>query len=120
MLNSLPALRLQFNHLNEHKFRHGFEDTINTMCGCGSEVETTEHFLLRCHLYSPQGLELLENLLKVDASFLNLNVKDKVDFLLYGSQSAISKSSNHEILKFVMNYVKETGHFDRPLLCPNQ
>ena len=85
------------------------------MCACGSEVETTEHFLLRCHLYSPQRLELFENLEKVDASFLNLNVKAKVNFLLYGSQSAISK-----ILKFVINYIKETGRFDRPLFCPNQ
>ena len=87
----LTRLRLQFSHLNEHKFRHGFGDTINAMCACGSEVETTEHFLLRCHLYSPQRLELTENLLKVEASFLNLNVKDKVSFLLYDSQSATSR-----------------------------
>ena len=52
------------------------------MCACGSEVETTEHFLLRCHLYSPQRLELFENLEKVDSSFLNLKVKEKVSFLL--------------------------------------
>ena len=116
----LTRLKLQFSHLNEHKFRHGFEDTINTMCAYRSEFETTEQFLLRCHLYSPQRLELFENLEKVDASFLNLNVKDKVNFLLYGSQSAISKSSNHEILKFEINYIKETGRFDRPLFCPNQ
>ena len=116
----LTRLSLQFSHLNEHKFRHGFEDTINAICACGSEVETTEHFLLRYHLYSPQRLELFENLGKVDSSFLNLNVKDKVNFLLYGSQSATSKSSNHEILKFVINYIKETGRFDRPLFCSNQ
>ena len=90
------------------------------MCACGSEVETTEHFPLRCHLYSPRRLELFENLEKVDSSFLNLNVKDKVRFLLYDSQSATSKSSNHEILKFVINFIKETGRFDRPLFCPNQ
>ena len=40
----LTHLRLQFSHLNEHKSRHGFEDTINAMCACGSEVETTEIF----------------------------------------------------------------------------
>ena len=90
------------------------------MCACGSEVETTKHFLLRCHLYSPQRLELFENLEKVDASFFNLNVKGKVNCLLYSSQSAISKSSNHEILKFLINCIKETGRFDRPLFCPNQ
>ena len=111
----LTRLRLQFSHLNEHKFRHGFEDTINAMCACGSEVEFTEHFFLRCHLYSPQRLELLENLEKVDSSYLNLNVKGKVSFLLYGSQSTTSKSSNHKILKCVINYIKETGRFDRPL-----
>ena len=111
----LTRLRLQFSHLNEHKFRHGFGDTINAMCACGSEVETTEHFLLRCHLYSPQRLELFENLEKVDSSFLNL----KASFLLCGSQSATSKSSNHEILKFIIKYIKETARFDTPLFCPN-
>ena len=116
----LTRLRLQFSNLNEDKFTHGFEDTINTMCACGSEVETTEHFLLRCHLYSPQRLELFENLEKVDSSFLNLNIKEKVIFLLYGSQPASSKSCNHEIQKFVINYIKGTGRFDRPLFCPNQ
>ena len=116
----LTRLRVQFIHLNEHKFRHGFGNTINAMCACESEVETTEHFLLRCHLYSSQRLELFENLEKVDSSVLNLIVKDKVSLLLYGSRSATSKSSNHEILKFVIDYIKETDRFDGPLVCPNQ
>ena len=87
------------------------------MCACGSEVETTEHFLLCCHLYSPQKLELFENLEKLNSSFLNLNVKDKVRFLLYGSQSATSKSPNHEIRKSVINYIKENGCFlSKPMI----
>ena len=90
------------------------------MCACKSKFETTEHFLLRCHLYSPQRLKLFENLEKVDSSFLNLKVKEKVSFLLYGSQSITPKSSNHEILKFVIKYIKETARFDTPLFCPNQ
>ena len=52
------------------------------MCACGNEVETTEHFLLHCHLYSPQRLELFENLEKVYSKFLNLNAKDKVSFFI--------------------------------------
>ena len=90
------------------------------MCACGSEVEITEHFLLRCHLYSPQILELFENLKKVDSNFLNLEVKDKISFLLFGSQSETSKYSNHEIFKFVINYMKETDTFEGPLFCSNQ
>ena len=57
----LTRLRLKFCHLNEHKFRHGFGDTMNAMCACGSEGETTKHFLLHCDLYFPQRPELSEN-----------------------------------------------------------
>ena len=77
-------------------------------------------FSLVAYLYSPRKLELFENLEKVDSRFLNLKVIDKVSFLLYGSQSATFKSSNYKIRIFAINYIKETGHFDIPLFCPNQ
>ena len=51
-LKLLTRLRLNFSHLNEHKFRHGFKDTVDPVCKCGVETETTLHFLLRCRLYS--------------------------------------------------------------------
>ena len=54
---------------HEHKFRHGFNDTINPMCACRTEAETTEHFLLRCHLYSTLRFELFENFEKIDPNF---------------------------------------------------
>ena len=63
----LSRLRLQFSHLNEHKLRHGFGDTINAMCACASEVETTEYFLLRCRLSSPQRLESISNFQKLQS-----------------------------------------------------
>ena len=44
----LTRLRLEFDHLNESKFRHGFKDTLNLLFTCGADVETTEHFLLHC------------------------------------------------------------------------
>ena len=50
------------------------------MCGCGTEVETTEHFLLQCHFYSAMMLELFKSLEKIDPNFLNLNEKDKSMF----------------------------------------
>ena len=89
------------------------------MCACRSEVETTEHFLLHFHL-CPSQIRTLCNLEIVDSSFLNLKVKEKFSFLLYGSQTTTSKSSNDEILKFVIKYIKETAHFDTPLFCQNQ
>ena len=42
----LTRLRLNFSHLNEHKFRHNFNDTINPMFNCSAATETTVHYLL--------------------------------------------------------------------------
>ena len=86
------------------------------MCACLTEFETTEHFFLRCHLDNTQRLELFENLKKIDSSFCNLNEKDQVTTLLYGSQTNDSKCANQEILKFVITYIKATTRFDRPLI----
>ena len=39
----LTRLRLGFSHLREHKFRHCFQDTLNPLCDCGNNTETTTH-----------------------------------------------------------------------------
>ena len=84
----LSRLRLQFTHLNEHGFRHGFNDTVNPMCQCGADdIEATEHFLLRCHCFSTQISELFDNPYRLNPSFSKLNTKEKVVNLLYGSTS---------------------------------
>ena len=36
-------LRLGFNHLRENKFKHNFRDTLNSLCSCSIEVESTSH-----------------------------------------------------------------------------
>ena len=34
----LTRLRLNFSHLNEHKFHHNFRDTANPLCCCNTET----------------------------------------------------------------------------------
>ena len=62
-----------------------------------TETETTEHFLLRCQFYSTQRLQLFEKLEKAEQNFLNLNAKNQVLILFYGSRT-ISENLNQEIL----------------------
>ena len=69
-LKLLTRLSLNFSHLNEHKFRHGFKDTVDPMCKCGVE---TLHFLLRCRLYSNIRTELLDDIYTVDSSLNKLS-----------------------------------------------
>ena len=49
-LKLLTSQRLNFSHLNEHKFWHSYKDTINPMCSCGFKPETTDQYLLLCKL----------------------------------------------------------------------
>ena len=44
----LSRLQLKFSHLKEHKSCHNFKDAPSPMCDYGSEIETTDHLLLRC------------------------------------------------------------------------
>ena len=44
----LTRLRLGLSHLREHKFKHGFQDSLNPICSCGNDIETSTHFLLHC------------------------------------------------------------------------
>ena len=112
----LTRLRLKFSHLKEHKFRHGFADTINPMCAWGADVETTEHFLLRCHFYSTQRPELFNNIDRANSDFKNLSDKDQVSFMLCGSKTYTSENFNQNITKIIIKYFKETGRFENSLL----
>ena len=44
----LTRLRLSLSYLREHKFNHNFQDTIDPLCSCSLESESTTHFFLRC------------------------------------------------------------------------
>ena len=105
------------NHLNENKFRHGFEDTIIPMCSCNTEIESKKHFLLRCHFYSSQRLDKLN---KTKSSFFKLSAKDQVNSFLYGYSSNNVISLRQDIVKPVINFLIKSGRFDRPLARFNQ
>ena len=51
-LKLLTRLRASLSHLRKHKFRHNFQDTVNPLCSCSLELESTSHFfsaLLKFH-----------------------------------------------------------------------
>ena len=40
----LTRLRLGLSHLHEPKFKHSFQDSLNPLCKCSAEVESSTHF----------------------------------------------------------------------------
>ena len=111
----LTRLWLKFSHLNEHKFRHNFKDTVVTMCDCGTETETTEHFFLRCPFFVTERKKLLNNVYDKHFSSQNLNEESMIDILLYGYDK-LNERDNKEILLHTIDNIKSTQHFERPLI----
>ena len=51
-LKFLNSLRLGFSHLNEHRFRHNFQDCMHPLYFCSLGIEDTSHYLLDFHRFS--------------------------------------------------------------------
>ena len=58
-LKFLTRMRLGFSHLNEHRFRHNFQDRLNHLCSCSLEVKDTSRYLLHCHHFSWNRVDLM-------------------------------------------------------------
>ena len=107
-LKLLTRLKLNFNQLNEHKFRHNFNDTINSMCSCGKEPETTLHYLLSCDFYSIYRLELLNDICALNHSLKNISEKNLLKVLLYGAEEySFWILTNSENLKCTIKFIKK-------------
>ena len=64
----LTRQRLGLSHLQEHKFKHGFLDSLKPICSCGQNIETSTHFLLHCSNYSNERLTFLNIIRNIDSN----------------------------------------------------
>ena len=105
VLNGLiTRIRLGFSHLREHKHRHNFP--VSPICSCGTEPETTEHFLLRCQCFSRIRSDMLDNACELAKTDLNL-LSDKLltKLLLYGDHT-FNDRSNQLILLGTIAFIR--------------
>ena len=66
----ITRLRLDLSHLREYKFKHDFQDTLNPLCSYGSDVDSTEHFLLHNPQFVNERRTLLSTLGNFNCSLL--------------------------------------------------
>ena len=111
-LKFLTRLRLSFSHLREHKFKHNFQDTLNPLCSCSLAIESTEHFLLHCQNFQIQRQSLLNNLINIDNTIVNLNDSDLTKLLLYGDSNLFNDRDNSSILNYCISFITSTKRFD--------
>ena len=97
-LKLLTGLRLGLSHLNEHRFKHNFKNSINTLCTCFLEVESTKYFLLHCHYFSALRISFLDDLNNISPQFALFPEDVFVKTLLY-DKPMFDKNDNQEILE---------------------
>ena len=56
----LKILRYKLSHLDEHKFKNNFQDTLNTLCKYACDIEN-----IRCHRFSLKESLVSTKLLKL-------------------------------------------------------
>ena len=111
----LTRLRLDLSHLNEHRFRHNFQDCLNPLCSCSLEIENTVHYLLHCHHFSTIRIDLMNSVSSVLSNFESLHDNSKKEILLYGD-SFLDQNKNKFILEATLTFIKNSERFSGPLL----
>ena len=110
----LTRLRPGLSHLRDHKFKHNFLDTLNPICNCGEDIETSCYYLLHCSFYTNERLAFLNVIKGIDNSILELNYSHIVEVLLYGIKF-LDISSNTTILNATIDFLLKTKKFDERL-----
>ena len=113
-LKLLTRLRLEFSHLNEHRFRHNFESCVNPLCSCSLTTEDTVHYLLHCHHFTHHRIDLMNSVNSVIHNFESLSDLDKKAILLYGDPG-LDNNKNKLILEATINYIKVSERFSGSL-----
>ena len=112
----LTRLRLGLSHLNDHKFRHNFQDCLDPLCPCSLEVESTIHYFLHCQYYNDIRKTLLDIVKKIiNISVSNLSDEYSVNPLMYGNPSYIFQD-NKEIIEASINFIRSSERFAGSLI----
>ena len=118
-LKFITRLRLGLSHLREHKFKHNFQDTINPLCICGLDLESTEHFLLHCPQFVNERCTLLNTIGNINYKLLENTDSNLTQTLLFGN-TLFEITGNTKILNTTINFISLTKRFDQPLFKQSQ
>ena len=106
----LNRLWLGLIHLCEHKFKYGFQDTLNPICSCGNDIKILTHFLLHCPHYSNERSTFLNTRRNINRNIFDKNHLQITETLLYGD-SSLDDKSNTLILNAAIDFLFVTKRF---------
>ena len=108
-------LLTRLRHLREHKFKHGFLDSLNPICSCGQNIETSTPFFLHCSDYSNERLTFLNIIRNIDGKILYKNDLKVTETLLY-DDSSLDYTSNTLVMNAIMEFLIGSKRFNVSLV----
>ena len=107
-------MRVGLSHLREHKFTHSFQDTLNPICNCGEDTETTSHYLHHCPGYLHERKTLLNTASCTIPNICDFNNDQLTEIFWYGMED-LDNINNTSILDATIKYLIETKRFNAEL-----
>ena len=107
-------MRVGLSHLREHKLKHSFQDTLNAICNCSEDIETTSHYLLHCPDYLHERKTLLNTVSCIAPNIFDFN-HDQLTEILLCVKEDLDNINNTSILDATINYLIETKRFNAQL-----
>ena len=109
-------LRLGHNALNNHLFKIGIAN--NSLCQCGTGIESEHHFLMVCFNYTVARHHMLNNIHQLVFPIFDIyNLKRRspcsVTELLLGGSSLLSTTINIQIFTEVCKFIHTSGRFQQ-------
>ena len=111
----LNRLRVDFSHLNEHKFSHNFADTLNPLCLCSLEIESIAHVFLRCRNYTNVRITLMNELNDIDNTITSRKPNELLQIILY-DDCKFKDNVSKWILIATVQFIKNSTRFNQYLI----
>ena len=106
----LTKIRVDFSDLRDYRFDHNF-NCVSPICGCGTEDETSVHYLLRCPRYVRHRTELLSKISEIITSDVSVLPDDHLYHILVYGSNIYNPVSNGLIITETIRYIRNTGRF---------
>ena len=103
----MTRLRVNFSHLKEHKFKHNFQDLLNSLCPCSLQAWHTYPFYIGCQIFSNQLNILFVDLNEISSDILKISENVIVRVSIFGKKGLI-KDMGLRIIACWIRFIKDS------------
>ena len=107
-------LWLGLSHLDDHKFRHNFQDCVSPICYCSQDIGTKTHFLLHCRNRHCARKILFDKINQISGTILRQSDSTTTKILLFGDNKLDFETSK-VLLMSTIKFISLTERFSCPL-----